>query len=72
MPVQKFRTLQEAEEALWCTDPDDDYLERQARWWAIVRQMEKRSFPTGVFKYRSIEEADEDRERWERSREAPL
>ncbi len=64
MPVQKFRSLKEAEQALWCDIPDDAHLDRLERWWSIVDQFSPRSFPTGVRKYRSLEEADRDREKW--------
>jgi hypothetical protein len=64
MPVQRFRSLADAERALWCQSPDEGYLERLERWWKIVDQMTPRSFPTGVFRYRTLEEADRDRKAW--------
>ena len=64
MPVQKFRNPEEAERALWCDEPDEAYLERLGRWWKTARALNPRKFPSGVFKYRSIEEANADRERW--------
>jgi hypothetical protein len=64
MPLQKFQNLADAERALWCSHPDEEYLER---WCKIVQEMTPRSFPTGVFRYRTIEEADRERKAWLRS-----
>lgn len=64
LPLQKFRSLKEAEQALWCDHPDDAYLDRLERWWSIVDQLSPRSYPPGVRKYRSLEEADRDRQKW--------
>ena len=58
MPVQKFRTFEEARRALWTTAGDPVTLERMKRLGELGRP---RSVPTGVFRYRSIEEAKKEK-----------
>lgn len=71
MPVWKFRTFEEAERALWTTS-DDPALPRR------IRALWRRSLagplsgPRGVLKYRTIEEANADRDRWEDARIAQI
>ena len=52
MPLQKFRSLQDAERALWCDNPDDAYLDRLEWWWSIADQLSPRSFPTSTAAWR--------------------
>lgn len=64
MPVQKFRSFDDASRALATATPGGGSLEeRIARLWlfsdALVAPLDFR----GVRKYRSVEEADEDRRR---------
>ena len=66
MPVHKLRTLQEAEDALW-RDPDDPQLwSHIASLWEFSHRLFPRKFPPGVYKHRSIEEANQQREAWNR------
>ena len=56
MPVQKFRSIEEMNEApLLRGGPADfeRFLRHCARYWAIA----PRVYPRGVFKFRSIEDA---------------
>jgi hypothetical protein len=54
MPVQKFRTFEEARRALWMPPGDPLILERMKRLGELGRP---RPVRRGVFRYRSIEEA---------------
>lgn len=54
MPVHKFRTFDDARRALWTVPGDPRLLERLKRLGELVRPIGR---PTGVFRYRSIEEA---------------
>jgi hypothetical protein len=58
MPVQKFRTFEEARRALWTTPGDPVILERMKRLGELGRS---RSARPGVFRYRSIEEAKKEK-----------
>lgn len=65
MPVRKFRHVSEMESTLWY-DRGDPALQRAiAGVWDFAARVCPLRFPRGVHKYRSIEEANADRERWE-------
>jgi len=58
MPVQKFKTFEEAEKALWNFKPDDAYLARIAELWDFATKLNPISYPKGIFKFKTIEEAN--------------
>lgn len=60
MPVQKFRSIEEMNNArpLESRVPDfERFLRHCARYWAIA----PKRYPRGVFKFRSIEDAQKAR-----------
>jgi len=60
MPVQKFRSIEEMNNACLPESriPDfERFLRHCARYWAIA----PKRYPRGVFKFRSIEEAQKAR-----------
>ena len=63
MPVQKFRSIEEMNKAP-LPEPREPHFERFlrncARWWAIS----PKQYPRGVFKFRSLEEAQRAREKY--------
>lgn len=65
MPVQKFRSFEEAREALWGDPGDPAYLRRVAWLWAFSDRLYPRRFPRGVYRFASIEEANLQRQAWE-------
>jgi hypothetical protein len=73
MPVQRFRTLEEARRALWLK-PGDPRLERTIKWvWALSAGLMGHSpQPRGLKKFRTLEEANADRKRWETERSRSL
>jgi len=66
MPVTKFRTLDEASRALWLK-PGTPELARAVAWvWAFSASLAGNPvYPRGVRKFRTIEDANADRNRWE-------
>jgi len=62
--IQKFRTFEEADEALYCFEPSQEYFERVARLWDFVDWLCPREYAHGIFRYSSIEEANEQSEEW--------
>jgi hypothetical protein len=62
MPVQKFKTFEEAEKSLWNLKPDDAYVARVAELWEFANKLNPISYPKGVFKFKTIEEANKHRE----------
>jgi hypothetical protein len=65
MPVQKFKTFEEAERALWNFHPDEAYFARVAELWDFANKLNPVSYPKGIFKFRTIEEANKHREELE-------
>ena len=64
MPVRKFRSLQEMEDSLW--RPNNDSLwQAIARVWNFAERVSQNRFPPGIYKHRSIEEAQQLRDDWE-------
>jgi hypothetical protein len=57
MPVHKFRTFQEAREALWTDAGDPRLLERMKRLGEMARPVGR---PHGIFRYRTLAEAKAD------------
>ena len=65
MPVRRFRCIEETESAVW-HDRDDPALWRAiATAWALADRLARPRFPPGVYKNRSIEEANARVESWE-------
>ncbi len=55
MPVQKFRTFEEARRALWTASGDPGILERMRRLGELRGHANR--VPKGIFRYHSIAEA---------------
>ena len=66
MPIRKFRTIEEmnaADTELWCAEPDAAYYQRVRKLWETSAKLNPRTFPKGVFKFRTQEEAQAQRDR---------
>ena len=55
--IQKFRSIEEMNKAEIRRGDFESFLRHCARWWAIA----PKRYPRGVFKFRTIEEAQEAR-----------
>lgn len=65
MPVQKFRTLEEAAIALWMS-PDDPTLPRKIRgWWRTCARMSREIGPRGVRRFAVIGDANAEQLTWQ-------
>lgn len=62
MPVYKFKTFEEAEQALWNFSPDEHYYHRVAELWEFANKLNPIVYPRGVFKFKTFEEANRHRE----------
>ena len=62
MPIQKFKTFQEAEKALFTFTPDKAYYKRVAALWDFADKLNPISWPKGIFKFKTIEDANKHRE----------
>lgn len=65
MGVTRFRTLREAEEALWRAPGDRASLRVAASLYALARRLCRVRPPRGVRRYGTVEEANRAREEWE-------
>jgi len=63
MPVQKFRSVEDMPPVPRCKSLDAECLRRIAALWAWSSAVSARVYPRGVFKFRSLEEAQEARDR---------
>ena len=64
MPVKKFRDISEMDEPIH--EPGTRELYEVIRHvWGLADRICPQRFPEGVFKHRSIEEAESLREQWE-------
>lgn len=69
MPVTRFRSFEEARRALWIPKGDPRLDTVIPFVWELGRELAGPCpFPRGVTKFRSIEEANEDRKKWEKMR----
>jgi hypothetical protein len=64
MPVKKYRDISEMEEPVY--EPGSQRLFEVIRYvWSLSDRICALRFPEGVFKHRSIEDAEALREQWE-------
>lgn len=64
MPVTKFRSHEEARQAQWSEGGSEENLRRLAAVLELWSHLKPKRFPSGVFRYTSIEEANLEEERW--------
>lgn len=73
MPVFKYRSFEDAERALWLPTGDPRLAKRIRSLWRAGWEMVGRYVPPrGLFKFRSIEEANAHRRSWEDDRIARI
>jgi len=64
MGLQKFKNFGEAERALWCFNPDEKYFKQVRELFNLANRLCPPDFPRGIFKYRTIDEANETKQKW--------
>jgi hypothetical protein len=62
VPIFKYKTFEDAEKALWNLAPDEQYFERVATLWEFANQINPISIPKGIYKFKTIKEANQHRE----------
>ncbi len=65
MPVYKYKTFEEAERALWNFHPDKNYFEKLKDLWDFADKLNPIEHPHGVFKFKTLKEANQHRAKWE-------
>jgi hypothetical protein len=63
MPVKKFRDVSEMEATLW-RERGPDLLDAIRRVWDFAARTVELRFPPGVYRHRTIDEANAQTERW--------
>jgi len=64
MSVKKFKSYQEAKEDLFVLEPGKDYALFLFEFFELQGKLFTKKFPHGVFKFRSFEEAQKQKEDW--------
>ena len=64
MSIQKFKDLDAARQALWQHPRSSDLGSHIRALWAFSVRLAPRQIPRGVRRFRSIEEANREREQW--------
>jgi len=59
MSIQKFKSFEEAEKALWTSNPDGAYFKKVREFYRLFAKLSKFSYPSGVYKFRCVEEAEQ-------------
>ncbi len=67
MPVRKFRDVSEMEGNTWLEPGDPRLFQAMRAVWKLAARTTRPSFPPGVYKHRSIEEADALVQVWEQA-----
>lgn len=65
MPIRKFRGPEGMEDSLWYEPGSPELARAIRRVWDFARRTCPRKFPPGVYRHRTIEEAQALREQWE-------
>jgi hypothetical protein len=65
MPVYKYKTFEKARRALWNFSPDELYFKQVVELWETADKLAPITYPRGVFKFKSVNEADKHRKEWE-------
>ncbi len=65
MAVRKFRDVSEMEGNTWRRPGDPELFRAMRDLWEFSDRLLRPHFPPGVYKHRSLEEAEAQRERWE-------
>jgi hypothetical protein len=68
VPVHRFRDLDDARRALWSASDDPLLAKRIRRLWHFAARLARPSVPRGVRLFRTIEDANAERERRLRDR----
>ena len=59
MPINKFKSFEDAHKGLWNLEPDAAYYKRLREFFELVTLLNPPKIKKKIFKYRSINEAKE-------------
>ncbi len=72
MPLQRFRDFDEARRALWVERGDPRLVPRIRSLWAFAARLAPGAAPRGMRRFRTIEDANREREDWSAKRARSL
>ena len=61
MPIYKYRTFEEADQALWNFDPDLDFFKEINELFSMSEKLNPRNCLQGLWKFRTIKDANQQR-----------
>jgi len=64
MPLQRYRDMDDARRALWVARGDPGLVPRIRSLWAFAARLAPGGAPLGIRRFRTIEDANLDREAW--------
>jgi len=64
MPIQRFRDLDSAREALWLAPGDPRLCAKIRHVWSFAQRLAKYPHPRGLWRFRPIEEANAHHAAW--------
>jgi hypothetical protein len=64
MPIKKFRDVAEMDGNTWRNAGDPELFRAIRACWSFAARTLQPTFPPGVYKHRSIEDAEQLREQW--------
>lgn len=64
MPVYKYKTFQEARDALLVKNPDENYYKMLSDFYETFGKIFTRKFSHGVYRFKRIEDAQKQKEDW--------
>jgi hypothetical protein len=67
MPVKKFRDVSEMEGNAWLEPGDARLFAAIKAVWRLATETARASYPPGVYKHRSIEQAESLRQAWDQA-----
>lgn len=67
MPVKKYRHVNEMEGNTWHEPGDPRLFEAIRAVWALVDRTTRPRFPPGVYRHRSLEEAEIHQQAWDQA-----
>lgn len=67
MPVRKFRSIEQMKRGTWHEPGSPELFEAMRATWDLAHRTLRPYFPPGVYKHRSLEDAERLRDQWARA-----
>ena len=64
MPVIRYKSFEQAQEALWHYQTGREYYRQIANLFDFYDKLKSRPYPSGIFKYENLEAFDRQKAAW--------